>query len=77
MRSKVCWGKGAETVHVKNCRPGRPLCKMRRKGPKYGVCNCGEWFFPHRAGSCGKPERMWAALDTPMRRGQEVHWGKE
>lgn len=79
MKSKVCWGHGENGVHVKACRPGRPLCKMRRKGPKYGPCECGAYPFTHRTGSgfCGKPERLWALLDQPLRRGAAVHWGTE
>jgi hypothetical protein len=40
----------------RECRPGRPLCRARRKAsPRYRfACHCGAYKFPHRpdAGRC-------------------------
>lgn len=60
-----------ELKHVRGCRRGRPLCRwMRRHNPKRCKCTCDAYHFPHRAGggNCGKPERIWAELDKPVRR---------
>lgn len=48
--------------HVKKCRPHRPLCRWQAKVlPRYRVCACGVYHFPHRAGSglCGNPEKAF------------------
>ncbi len=58
-----CYGNEFKCTHAPGCRPGRPLCKWRRKATsKYHVCNCPAYFFPHRSGSglCGHPERRWS-----------------
>jgi hypothetical protein len=63
----ACWGPES-AKHVHACRPGRPLCRWRRK--LRGICSCDAYHFPHRTngGNCGKPERIWALLDLPRRR---------
>jgi hypothetical protein len=33
------------------CRRGRPRCyRNRAKNPKWVICNCGLYHYPHRAG---------------------------
>lgn len=63
-----CWGP-APSQHQKYCHPKRPKCRWRRAKhlPKYKICECGIYHFPHRAGSglCGNPERFEAALRDP------------
>lgn len=63
---KHCHGPARHKV---SCRPGRPLCRWRRK-TRWGVCLCGNYHFPHRLGSgaCGDPGKLWAELDKPRRR---------
>lgn len=57
------------------CRRSRPLCRVRRlEKPNQRACGCGGYHYPHRSGSplCDKnpasSERMWALLETPVRR---------
>jgi hypothetical protein len=45
---KRCW----QGAHLPGCRAARPLCRWRRKvQPKYRVCRCDAYHFPHRSGS--------------------------
>lgn len=49
---KICYGPNPGQ-HAKGCRPGRPLCRWRRReAAKYRVCDCGKVWFPHRLGWC-------------------------
>lgn len=52
--------------HVKNCRPGRPLCRWRRAKP----CGCDRYWFPHRpeSGRCGSEEKYVEWMMTARRR---------
>jgi hypothetical protein len=45
-------GPGVNTKHHPNCRPGRPLCRYRRR--EKGICTCTAYHFPHRlnSGAC-------------------------
>ena len=67
----VCYGADpAHAVHVKGCRPGRPLCRYRRlERPNRAPCHCGAYPFAHRTGSgrCGDPERMETFVHGPLR----------
>jgi hypothetical protein len=60
--------------HRSDCRPGRPLCRYRRKAIATGLCHCDAMHFPHRwgGGRCagGEPDPllMEAELHRPVRR---------
>jgi len=74
--------KCSERAHCRDCRPGRPLCRWRRKASGR-VCWCdginwGKGYAPHRKGStAGKygtcrnhpsyATLMYAALEKPTR----------
>lgn len=46
---KLCYGP---TKHVKDCRPGRPLCRwMRVVRANRRPCRCDAYHFVHRTGS--------------------------
>lgn len=54
--------------HIKACRPHRPLCSWQAKVlPRYRVCVCGVYWFPHRTGSglCGNPEKAFERYMGP------------
>lgn len=49
------------SCHVAGCSPGRPRCYWSRKdNPKWVVCRCDCYHFPHRKGSgrCGNHALM-------------------
>lgn len=49
MRRSCCAVK-----HDRRCRPGRPLCRWRRRAAQGAPCHCDVFHFPHRGGSCTK-----------------------
>lgn len=53
-------GPAIDTKHHPNCRPGRPLCRYRRR--ERGICTCTAYHFPHRrdSGACrsGVPDSI-------------------
>jgi hypothetical protein len=55
-------------AHVKDCRPGRPLCRYRRAAP----CWCLAYHYPHRLGSGACGRGCWDELDAPMRGGRTL-----
>ena len=57
-----------QAEHAPGCRPGRPLCRwMAKMKPRYHVCFCDAYWFPHRSGSglCGDPEKQCARYFGP------------
>lgn len=68
-RPAECWGP-EDGKHKRGCRPGRPLCRWRRKKRAQGFCHCHAYHFPHRpkSGLCGNDEAYLRHLMTPRRR---------
>lgn len=51
--------------HFKECRPGRPLCRWRRR--LKGICTCTAYPYPHRdgGGACKHGEIPAVVLRSP------------
>jgi len=75
MTPRTCHGNEISGfTHARNCRPGRPLCRARRKiREKRRPCGCDAYHFPHRKGSgaCGDVELRWARVYGMTK--EEVH----
>lgn len=56
-----CWGPEAHK-HKAGCRPGRPLCRWRRRAK--GLCSCPAFHYPHRDGSCAPVITKWEQRRT-------------
>ncbi len=63
----TCWGPAAEQ-HSISCRPGRPLCRWRRKDTP--LCHCDKYPYPHRdnSGVCNDDAAYLAMLMKPRNR---------
>ena len=66
-----CYVNRYGEVHKGGCRPGRPLCKARRRSAGQALCECPSYPFPHRLGGgrCGDPEAGgWHRPGKPAKR---------
>lgn len=73
---KACARACSEHLHRPDCRPGRPLCRYRRKAPtgRNQMCDCEAYHHRHRwgsghcAGGYPDPVKMEAFLHRTVRR---------